>query len=149
MKILKIAVAVLASGLAFVADAPAQQYGSALSYTLTPVLAGVTETNPVQVATVTKYEDVSIQVSGKLDAAGTDVTKVKFARSVDGVNYETTPSMIISLTHAGTVTTSVVSNWNIGAVGYLKCVAVTNAAATANLTNLTIRVSTKPSRYGR
>jgi hypothetical protein len=140
------------AGLALTAGiAIAAQYtASTLSISFAGAgLAAVTETNPATVVTLTKYEDVTIQVSGKLDDAGTDVTKVKFSRSVDGTTYETTPSMVMSLTHAGTTTTSCISNWNIGAVGYIKCVAISNAAATANLTNLVIKVTTKPARYGQ
>jgi len=142
----------VAAGLVLVAGVviAAQYSASSLSITFAGAgLAAVTETNPAAVVTLTKFEDVSIQVSGKLDDAGTDVTAVKFARSVDGVTYETTPSMVISLTHAGTTTTACLSNWNVGAVGYIKCVAISNAAATANLTNLVIKVTTKPARFGQ
>ena len=137
---------VLVTGLVIAA----QYTATALSISFSGAgLAAVTETNPAAVVTLTKWDDVAVQVSGKLDDAGTDVTVVKFARSVDGVNYSTTPGLLMHLTHAGTVTTSCISNWNLGAIGYIKCVAISNAAATANVTNLVIKVAQKPARYGQ
>jgi len=93
-----------------------------------------------------KVDAVGLEMRFQGDAAGTGLITATFARSVDGVYWETTPRFTFIAALNGT--TAVVAYTNlvnsiIGPAAYLKCISVTNADGTANATNAVIRVIRK------
>ena len=128
----------------------AQQY-TETTYTLTNTCAAYTTNSAVNVGslTSTKYEDVSIQIRCSLTAAGTTSSIFNFAKSIDGVTYETTPSESVSVANAGTTTVQVNANVTMGAAGYLRLASLTNGDNDGVLTNIVIKYTAKPQRFGK
>jgi hypothetical protein len=133
------------------ATAQAQQYQT--TQFVTDLEVAVETTNTVDIAEVvlTKYEDVSIQVSAKLTAAGTGQSTFLFARSANGVTYERTNQApyVLHLTQRGTLNATLISNLNVGAISHLKCVEVGNRDGDGILTNVVITYGKKPQRFGK
>jgi len=93
-----------------------------------------------------KTTDVGLELQIQGDAAGTGLITMTFARSYDGIAWETTPRFTWQVPLNGT--TAVVGVTNIAAstiqsAAYLKCVSIANADATANATNCVLRVVRK------
>jgi hypothetical protein len=143
MKALKI-LAGLAVLVAMALPAQAQQWTASSNYY---VLAATATTNMGTVFGLQKYEDVSIQINGKLAAAGTGSTTFNWHRSVDGTTWENTPALVMHLVNAGTVNTVAISNLNAGACGYLLLSNAVPAGAVAG-TNW-VFIARKPQRFGR
>lgn len=110
-------------------------------------VAGSGTTNAAVTYGLTKFEDVSIQVTGFLDGAGTGSTTFNFLGSVDGSNYATTAVLIMHLVNAGTVSTTCISNLNVGAYGYLKLGNVVAADSRGSTNN--VFLGKKPQRFGK
>jgi putative flippase GtrA len=128
----------------------AQQF-SETSYTLTNTCAVFTTNAVVNVGsiTLTKYQDVHVQIRCALTAAGTTSSIFNFAKSVDGTTWETAPSTAVSVANAGTTTVQVNANVNVGAAGYLRLGTLTNGDNDGVLTNIVIKYTTKPQRFGK
>jgi hypothetical protein len=147
MKSIKWAVAV---GLVLVAGiVVAQQYntdakGYAITASSTSNLTAATQ----HAITLTKYEDVAIHVKTSLAGSGTDSTVMNYYKSVDGVTYETTPSVILTIVNTGTTTVNTTTNVTMGAAGYLKLGSIVNADGGDVLT-VTNTFAVKPQRFGK
>lgn len=133
--------------------AHAQQYATT-THTLTNTVAAFTTNAAVSGAqilafTATKYQDVNVTIKTELTAAGTTVSDFKFVRSVDGANFETTPSIVMSIANAGTTSVIVSSNINLGAAGFLKLKTITNGDDDGVETNIVVKYTVKPARFGR
>lgn len=111
----------------------------------------VTSNYTGQVITLTKYEDVCLQLGFKnLDGSATLPVEFTFARSTDGTNYATLTQDVVSVPQNGTTAVVVTTNWNVGSVGYLKLVSIANTETNElyHVTNLVVRYSIKPKRFG-
>ena len=155
----KVAALALLAFLAGAFNAGAQQYqavpvavtnGSSLAWTgmngPTNAIAATTTNTCASVVALTKYDEVAIELTGKLVGAGTSAINSTWSVSSDGSNF-TAARYVISLTAAGTTTQTWVTNLNVGAVGYLRLDTIGNANATA-ATNVAVRVWVKPKRNG-
>jgi len=99
----------------------------------------------INVPNVGKYGDVYIYWSYKLSNTGTDTSSLHFSGSGDGSNYITAAD--ISLAANGTTTVAAGTNLTINAMPYLRLDYLTNASA-RSMSNITIKVTYKPSRFG-
>lgn len=91
----------------------------------------------------TRSQVISIQVSVKSDGANTANTGYEFARSLDRSNWDTTQKITLFVPNNGTTASTCCTNINVGGVGYLKLISITNAAASAVNTNILIQYSIK------
>jgi hypothetical protein len=113
--------------LAFVVPrASAQFYPGTV--TVTNVMAATT-TNSVtaSVIEVDRYDQFSLQITGKLTGAGTSAVTYTVSASVDGSNY--IEQFKLPLTAAGTTTVSAMTNVNAGSIPYWKVTTLGNANA--------------------
>lgn len=137
-------------------SASAQQYNvTALSYTNggatyldggtnhIPAAATNTLNSPI---TLTRYDQMAIQLVFKLNGSGTSATVWNFDHSADGTNY-TTGALALSLSANGTTAVTITTNITVNATGYWRLRTVENPNASA-ITNLQVMVWKKPSRYG-
>ncbi len=101
---------------------------------------------PANVAVITarKNSNVGIEASFKQSGASTNNVVFNFARSLDGVNYETTPSVVITAPANGTNSVVAVTNVSLGAVGALKLQSISNGSASTTTTNAVVKFSIKP-----
>ena len=93
-----------------------------------------------------KTTDVGLDLQVQGDAAGTGLLTLTFARSYDGIVWETTPRFTWQVPLNGTTAVVGVTNipsTSIYTAGYLKCVSVANADASCNATNCVLRVIRK------
>jgi hypothetical protein len=90
---------------------------------------------------VTAGLDVAIQPQFNLADTGTDTIVLKFDESIDNSNW-TDATRSISIVANGTNTVSKVSNFTVGAVGYLRLSQVQNPSARA-IQNLVVKTATK------
>lgn len=93
-----------------------------------------------------KHRDCGLLLSFQGDAAGTDNITVTIVRSLDSSTWESTPG--ISWVTAANGTTAVNSYTNLttsqlGAARYIKILSIANAAASANMTNCSLKVIRK------
>jgi hypothetical protein len=145
-KLSRIAIALAIIAILVVPAANAQQYTTAQLYSNS--VATVTGLTTNLGVGVTKYEEVaiSLKIWGPTAACSNTVTAT-FAESVNGADYESSGRYSISATANGTTAALVSSNFYIGAAGYFRLAAITNAC----LTNTYIKIdySLKPQRFGR
>ena len=121
------------SVLALAGAASAQQYNPVPIYTQgTNAIAGSATVTPATTAVVvTKFDNVAFQFTAHSTADATNAVTANFAKSVDGVTYETTPSVALPVTLNGTNAVSAVTNLSTGAVGYLKLKSIVNSDTNA------------------
>lgn len=105
-----------------------------------------TASNYTQTIGMTKWDQCALQLNAKLMAAGTSLITAVFDASCDGTNW--IPGyQVLQVPGNGTTTVTTSTNVTMNSIGYLRLNYVTNAN-NAILTNLTILVTTKPSRTG-
>lgn len=158
-----VACLLLAALLMFAGNAGAQQYNPAASTAFfattngastllnggtNTIAANSTNTYNSKVG-LTKYDEVSLEISYAYTGAGTGIQTFNFASSNDGTN-RATAGQTYSFTLAGNGTTPVtlVTNIYVGASGYLFLTTGANTNATLITTNLLVRAVPKPSRRG-
>jgi len=95
---------------------------------------------------VPNQDNIGIQLSFIGDQAGTGALTFKFARSLDGTTWETTPSFALVTALNGRTAVAYTTNWSIGAFGYYKLQSVVNADANAAATNVVIKIGKKTIR---
>jgi hypothetical protein len=136
----------VAAGLVLVAGiVVAQQYATQVK----AIVVGASGTsNTVDTITLTKYEDVAVHVKTQLAGSGTDNTVISYSKSVDGVTYETTPSVVLTIANTGTTAVNTVTNISMGACGYLKIASIVNGD-TGDALTVTNTFSVKPQRFGK
>lgn len=108
--------------------------------------AGVLSNNVgTAIITCNKQQNVAIQVGVHASAASTDTTTFWFASSVDGSKFNSGyPRMIpVVVANNGDNDVYATTNITVGGIGYLKLVSISNAAATAVITNLGVKYSLK------
>lgn len=107
----------------------------AASGTLSPTAA---------IFTTQKNTNVGLQATFALSGTGVGNLVFSFSKSVDGLTYETVPSVTMTIAASGTNTVCGVSNVSIGAITNLKLVSVTNANTPSTVTGLTVKAIVKP-----
>ena len=128
--------------------AKAQSYGVATANLTTNFLAAASASNSTFVVDCRYNRDLYVSLGIATDAAGTANVSAVFEFSPDntGTNtYDTSHNytLIAPAVAAGSaVITS--TNWDALGAGYMKLLYVTNAAATANVTNLFVKVGIGP-----
>ena len=119
------------------------------------IVAGMA-TNITTAVTVTKFDEVALQISFKsVNASCTTNIGILWATSVDGTNYTTLKQnesrSWFSMTPDGTAVVCMTTNLPVKSFGYWKLLYITNVNNTADteyLTNVTIKVWGKPKRFG-
>lgn len=145
MKRLLLAVAAGIGLIAAQLPAAAKQYApTTLSWT--NVVPAAATNASVGTITVTKHDLFALQVTFKLQGAGTTAVVAKLYESLDGTTFDDTAVSTLSITPAGTAQVSGVLPVSSTAVGYFR-VALENPNASA-VTNAVWTVATKPKRNG-
>lgn len=134
----------LGAALAMALPAAAQQYTvTTLTSHTNAVPASTTDTTDSNAVTLTKFANVGVQVQFQgSHADDTANMTFSFIRSVNGVLYDSVP-LTFAVPVNGTTAVRASTNWVLGGIGYLKLTSIQNAA-TNQVTNIVIRVSTKP-----
>ena len=116
---------------------------SVIAGSLTNYYNGVTSLASLRLGNMVPPRLVGVQAS-VTGSTGTNVQDVVFVfkRSVDGTTYNTIGDWRVTVPIYGTTNNTVVTNWDIGAVGYLKLYAVENVS-TNYITNVSCKVSIK------
>lgn len=137
--------ALVAILMALPSPAFAQQYKVSTLDTGTNVIAASGTLSPTNAkVVVTKNANVAYSVSFNLSGTGVGNVVSSWAKSIDGTNYESTPSVTMTNVANGTNTVVGVGNTAMGAGGWLKLVSVVNANTPSTVTNLTVKAATKP-----
>lgn len=83
-----------------------------------------------------------IGISFKLDGAGTDPLLFKFAKSVDGTTFESTPSVTVSVSANGTSTVNAFSSATVQGAWALRLAQIVGST-NANATNIVVKAFPK------
>lgn len=128
-----------------VPPAHAQQYTvNSLTLNSTTITNAVTDGNDSSAVTLTRFKDIGIQISFQGAGADTGNQTLLFKTSVDGTTYQTTGQISLTIPANGTTAVCVATNISLVGVGYIKLDSWQNAA-TNNVTNCVVKISTKPS----
>lgn len=136
------ALALLSSG------AQAQSYN--LVSILTPPTGGTnniaasttnSSTYAVRLDAPIKSQHIGLQATFKLTGSGTSASVFVFDKSLDGANWET-GAYRLSATANGTSSVTAVTNFQVGAIGYLRLSSIENPNGTA-MTNIVVKYSQK------
>lgn len=95
--------------------------------------------NYTAVVNVRNADTVGIFTKFQLNGAGTGGNIVKFSKSVDGTNFETTPSILITNVSAGTTAQYYFTKVDVAGAAAIRLESVVNGSAAA-LTNVFIKV---------
>jgi len=125
----------------FASVAFAQTYGTINGGIATSISGGATSTANT-VFDVRGNRQVSVQI-GATSATTNSTLAVTFVRSNDGITYETSTPYVFTLTLSSAGTFGMVTNFDVGASGYLKLTTAT-AGATVPLTSTAVTVALKP-----
>jgi hypothetical protein len=144
MKISRLlSLAALAIGALMTSPAHAQAgYDRATPLTIASLATTITNSatsNYTAVVNVRKADTVGIFQKFQLNGAGTGGNIIKFSKSVDGVNFETTPSILITNASAGTTATYYFNSVSVAGAAAIRLESVVNGSAAA-LTNVLIQV---------
>ena len=93
---------------------------------------------------VSDYREVGLQVTFALTGAGTTACTFAFNQSADGTSWCTTAPISLALTPAGTAAVTTNASVRIGALPYIKLHSITAANNSAAMTNIVVKVVTKP-----
>lgn len=149
---MKTILAILAlSALAFAANAQT----SSRIYTFGTWSGGTNNISATSTNTQTEtlacseYDNVGVQITAAPSATCTGTVLFKFANSIDGLTFESTPATTITLTLAGTGAITQFNNISIPSTKTLKLVQTVNTNA-EYMTNVVIRAMFKsPKRLPR
>lgn len=103
----------------------------------------VSATTPIR-ASVRGANTIGIGTKLQLNGAGTDGTIFKFKKSVDGVNFETTPSILITNANAGTTATYYVNSATVSGVAAIELATIINGTAAQAITNAFVKIFPTP-----
>lgn len=107
--------------------------------TLAATITNSATSNYTAVVNVRKADTVGIFTKFQLNGAGTGGNIIKFSKSVDGVNFETTPSILITNASAGATATYYFNSVSVAGAAAIRLESVLNGSAAA-LTNVFIKV---------
>lgn len=121
----------------------AQTYGpttiSAVPSTLTTAVA----TNIGTIIDCRYNRNVGIYVQAAGSNTTTAAITAVFNQSLDGVNFDSLTPRVVTFALINTTTAGTTTNYDVGAIGFLKLAYVTNAAA-VGVSNLVVQYSLKP-----
>jgi hypothetical protein len=98
----------------------------------------VTATTPVR-ASVRGANKVGIGVKNQYNGAGSTAIIYKFAKSADGVNFETTPSILVTNTPNGTTATYYFTEATVSGCAAIQLTQIVNGSAAA-ITNAFVKI---------
>lgn len=122
--------------------APGWDLATLLSGGTQNIPAGGTS-NYTATANVRYAETAGIYMSYKLTGAGTDNIIFKFSKSVDGSNYEGTPSVLITNAANGTTAVHHVTTQSVVGLSDLKLASIVNGSSGEAITNLVVKIGIK------
>lgn len=100
---------------------------------------------------VTKYEEVALQLAATgMETGTTSNVVVTISRSLDGVTFETYPTWTWAVPLNSTTQVVALTNLDrtiLGSYGYWKFKSISTTSL-ADVTNVWVRIATKPVRYG-
>jgi hypothetical protein len=126
---------------ALAVSAAAQQYQPLTLQSLVTVAGGATGTYTLPV-NVRGANYVGIFTKSTLNGAGTEGIIYKFKKSMDGVNFETTPSILITNTSNGTTSVANFNAVDVSGVHTILLSSVVNGSSGQIVTN-TVMVGVK------
>jgi hypothetical protein len=100
-------------------------------------------TTPVTSENLEGATQVGVMTKVQLNGAGSTANIFKFARSTDGVDYETTPGLLITNTPNGTTATYTFNTLTLGGARYIKLTQIVNGSAAA-ITNAFVKIFPTP-----
>jgi len=145
MKQTKFWLALLGLGLALSAGAQQYRWVSVGCTNNVPNNSTTTE-NLGSVINCTRYGEVALDIEFKLTGAGTTACTFKFARSVDGTNYNSVAPIEVAMAPSGTTAVRTNLSVTMGPIGYLKLSSITAANNSQAMTNIVVGYALKPSR---
>jgi hypothetical protein len=95
-----------------------------------------TVTGPV--LDVRHQQNVAIEVTLQNNAAGATNNNITLLKSVSGLYWDTTNTVVIQPWSNGTTACTTTTNIDVSGFGYLKLYSINNPHATANITNIVI-----------
>jgi hypothetical protein len=122
--------------------ARAQNYEYATPLTIASLATTITNSatsNYTAVVNVKKADTVGIFTKFQLNGAGSSGNIIKFSKSVDGSNFETTPSILITNVSNGTTPAYYFNSVSVAGAAAIRLESVVNGSAAA-LTNVLIQV---------
>lgn len=124
---------------------PAQSFKALDTVQTYSMISAQAASNSTAIVHAERQKDVAVTVSFKMTAASTDNIGFAFARSPDGVSTDTAAAstFVWSVPANGTTTVQATTNISCGALGGFRLLWVTNAAATAIVTNMTVKQTYK------
>lgn len=138
MKKLLLAIALVGMAFSVKAQSPYELVTLVSPNTLS-IQDGATS-NYTSVVNVRRSDIIGIQTSIQLEGAGTDGCIFKFKKSVDGSNFETTPSILITNAAAGTTHTHYFNQVTVSGVQAIQLSSIVNGVSGQAITNFSVRV---------
>lgn len=92
---------------------------------------------------MTRNTEVAFEFALQGTNANTALATVTFVRALSSNRWETIPSFAVQARANGTTPVVSITNWNVGAAGYIKPYQVSFAAATDDATNVTLKAFVK------
>ena len=112
----------------------------------TNVVAAATTNSPAITFAVSEYDTVGIQVTLAASTTNTTAVVFKFAKTLDSTNYETTPSLSVSVTPNGVTSVTKVDSLSVANVAGLKLVSIENENANGYVTNVSVKYRVKAAK---
>jgi uncharacterized protein YxeA len=143
---------ILSLVLALAATAFGALAQTAGSYTIGTFTGGTSAVNASTTATpgdtlaVSEFSTVGVQITLKASTTNTTAVTFKFAHSLDGSTYESTPSSEIEVTPNGVTEVSKVASISVPNTATLKLVSIVNNNANGYVTNIAVKVRLKASK---
>jgi len=122
------------------------------TYTIGTLTGGTNEVSASTTATpgatiaVSEFSTVGVQITLKASTTNTTAVTFKFAHSLDGSTYESTPSSEIEVTPNGVTEVSKVASISVPNTATLKLVSIVNNNANGYITNVAVKVRLKASK---
>lgn len=95
---------------------------------------------------VSEFSTVGIQITAAASTTNATAVTFKFAHSLDGSTYETTPSSEIEFTPNGVTSVTKVSSINVPNTATLKLVSIVNPNANGYVTNIAVKFRVKAAK---
>lgn len=83
-----------------------------------------------------RYGEVAFELTVQGDSTNTGNFSVAFVRSADGTNYESKPFALLTVVGNSNVLVRALTNFDLGALGYVRASYTTNAEGSAAFTNI-------------
>ena len=129
-------------------------FAQAQQYTVTTLratnVAGTATATLTDAITLTKHDQVAIQLSTKGSAAGaTGTVTATFVQGLDGTVYSAATAFTMTAVLSGTTQINTITNISPGAVGYIRLKSIANGDLDAAIISTnTVSYAVKPSRLG-